>query len=203
MPSSVSATGSSLFADFELRWVPHAPSYDVERIGVDDEGAARLLSDVEEVERSRRGIPEDRCGVLVIARAMAWTLELIACDGERNGAAEMGALTVRGDDSPRRMQQEETALTKEDRAIVRLRELGEDLGRGSDGDGGAETGDARHAQERRDGRGQLHDDQRHDSGKPNAQELASLKTCGVDGRGAYHAAILFGSREWKSNISLE
>ena len=109
------------------------------------------------------------------------TLELISRDRERNGATKMSALAVRGDDPAWCMKQEEAPFAEEDRAIVRLRELREDLSRRANGDGRAEAGDARHAQERCDDGDELHDDERHHAGEPDAQELAPMKARAVDG----------------------
>src|SRR2546423_9562848 len=143
-------------ADLQIPVVPFLPPVDdVQRIGVDHQGALRRLRDVEQLQRLRGGRPQDNGRALVITRAMAGALEEGLLGGERDRAPEMGALAVRGDDAARRVQQEEAALTEEDRTIVRRRELLQDLARRADRDRRAETDDTRDAQVRRDRRRKL------------------------------------------------
>jgi len=86
---------------------------------------------------------------------MAWTLETVLGVVPRDRAAKVRALSIRGDDPARRVQQEESALAKEDRPVIRRGELPEDLRLTSDRYGLPETLDLVHANEGRDRRAQL------------------------------------------------
>src|SRR5438445_6692814 len=86
---------------------------------------------------------------------MAWTLETVLGVVPRDRAAKVRALSIRGNDPARRVQQEESAFAKEDRPVIRRGELPEDLRLTSDRHGLPETLDLVHANEGRDRRGQL------------------------------------------------
>src|SRR5213594_3357263 len=81
---------------------------------------------------------------------MARTVEAIFAVVPGHGAAEVRALAVRGDDSARRMEQEEAALAEEDRPVVRGGEELQNLCLRSDGDRVSEAEDPVHAYERSD-----------------------------------------------------
>src|SRR5437899_2627569 len=92
-------------ADLQIPVVPFLPPVDdVQRIGVDHQGALRRLRDVEQLQWLRSGRSQDYGGALVVARAMAGALEEILLSVERDRASEMSALAVRGDDAARRVQ---------------------------------------------------------------------------------------------------
>src|SRR5207302_8864034 len=69
--------------------------------------------------RPRRGRPEYHRGVLVVLRPMARTLETVLGVVPRDRAAKVRALSIRGDDPARRVQQKESAFAKEDRPVIR------------------------------------------------------------------------------------
>src|SRR5947208_16431894 len=107
-------------ADLQIPVVPFLPPVDdVQRVGVDDQRALRRLRDVEQLQWLRSGRPQDYGGALVVARAVARTFEQVFRRVERDRAPEMSALALRGDDATRRVQQEVSDRTKEDRTIVR------------------------------------------------------------------------------------
>src|SRR5437867_3815648 len=81
---------------------------------------------------------------------MARTVEAIFAVVPGHGAAEVRALAVRGDDSARRMEQEEAALAEEDRPVVRGGEELQNLCLRSDGDRVSEAQDPVHVYERSD-----------------------------------------------------
>src|SRR5256885_11247485 len=84
-------------ADLQIPVVPFLPPVDdVQRIGVDHQGALRRLRDVEQLQRLRGGRHQDNGGALVITRAMAGALEEGPLRGERGRAPQMGAPSVRG-----------------------------------------------------------------------------------------------------------
>src|SRR2546429_8147826 len=95
-------------ADLQIPVVPFLPPVDdVQRVGVDHQGALRRLRDVEQLQWLRSGRPQDYGGALVVARAMAGGLQQGLFGGEGGRAPQMGALSVRGGDAAPRGAQEE------------------------------------------------------------------------------------------------
>src|ERR1700694_2454968 len=89
---------------------------------------------MKELERLRGGSLQNDGGALVVLRSVAGTVEPVLGVVPRHGAAQVRALAVRSDDPAGRVEEEEAALAKKDRAVVRCGELLEDLRPHPDGD---------------------------------------------------------------------
>src|SRR5207253_9170822 len=121
-----------------------------QRVRVDDEGAARVVDDVEELERLRRRAALHDRGVLVVEGAVARAVELILARVPRHAATEVRALAIGRDDPARRVDDEELTLEVEDRRVVRRLEAVEDALLGPHRDLRSEAGDPVYPDERHD-----------------------------------------------------
>src|SRR6202165_5527632 len=102
---------------------------------------------MKELERLRGGSLQNDGGALVVLRSVAGTVEPVLGVVPRHGAAQVRALAVRSDDPAGRVEEEEAALAKKDRPVVRCGELLEDLRPHPDGDRLSKSFDAVDANE--------------------------------------------------------